>query len=175
MEKPLIQRQQRFIWLIGTQAAHICNTLFPKLHQSPNKPITEYKTLNTALVLGFKPNSRSLKIQMKAKIHDRTSTRSAPWQNDEWILIGSSEHSNETIEGGTSSCNNCGRGHHVNDCDWPYYAKNCSNCLVVSNNGGDHNNPCNRVNKISPFRLSILSINAVALFELVYPQLATID
>lgn len=75
----------------------------------PFQPLTAFLNVNTALVLGLKPNSNELKIQMKTK----ESTFTAEYQNGEWEVSGQSNVQIVELDTDALSCSNCGRGHRV--------------------------------------------------------------
>lgn len=86
------------------------------------------------------------------------------WKTNQWQIVQptinvTEEHPDDTI------CKNCGRG-HTEDCQWPIYYKTCSNCLVTSIDGDEHNTPCNRINKITLIRSDILATKTYYLFDM---------
>lgn len=155
-------------WTFPLQGIYSKNGISLHSIQLPFQPLTSFVNLNTAFVVGLKPNSNELKVQLKTK----TTTFTAALQNGGW-QVGSTDNSpasNVEMDIDMLICHNCGRGHDISKCDWPYYAKNCSNCLVTSINGAGHSNPCNTINRITPLRSDILSINALPIFELVFTK-----
>lgn len=135
--------------------------------KSPKKQLASLKNMNTALVLGLKPKSNYLKIQINTSVHEQTLKLSAEWQLGKWEIRQPTiehlqEHSLDVV------CNNCGRGHQLEDCEWPFFQKTCSNCLVMSINGTGHSSPCNVLNRISLMRTNILCYSALLIFELKY-------
>lgn len=150
-------------WRVQLRGVYTRNGI--QFFTSPEKTLYELKNLNTALVLALMPNGNYLKIQCIPKNVNQQSVI-AEWRNGEWSIVQQDINvSDENVIG--PICNNCGRSNHQ-DCDWPSYHKTCSNCLVVSMDGDDHSNPCNKINKISPARENILCNDAMCLFDLKY-------
>lgn len=162
-----IALKQETGWTFPLQGFHSKNGILLHFINLPFQPLTSFINLNTAFVVGLKPNSDELKVQLKTK----TTTFTAEFENGTWQVTGTgnTEMDTDTVEM-DGHCHNCGRAHDISVCDWPYYAKSCSNCLVTSINASGHSNPCNPINRISPLRSAILSINALSIFELVFTK-----
>lgn len=121
---------------------------------------------NTALILGLKPRSNKLQLQ----IQFGNKCQKIKWEKKEGWIFQDIDNGQQvlTADDPTLRCYNCNKGHNVENCCLPNFSTHCRGCLVVSFDGSGHENPCMPVNKISEIRSDILARNALTLFRLNY-------
>lgn len=80
-------------WTFPLQGIYSKNRITLHLIELPMESLTSFVNLNTALVVGLKPNSSELKIQLKTT----KTTFTAEFQNGEWQVSGNGNDLN-TVE-----------------------------------------------------------------------------
>lgn len=128
--------------------------------------------MNTCIILGLKPRSRKMVLQIKS---NGLTAKSAQWErNKGWTIdanINADNMESNTITDSppiTEVCSNCSGYHNIKNCNLPSYTMHCSHCLVVSLDGAMHGPPCKPVNRKSSVRLDLLAKRAITLFQLSY-------
>lgn len=131
--------------------------------------------MSTVLILGLKPISNTLTVQMRSNNGSKSIkwTSGNGWCIDSDISVSrliSVPNPNRALQG--VSCLNCNKMHPTNMCNLPFFSIPCIYCLVISNDGYDgyhHINPCRPVNTISDIRTNLLASNALTLLQINYP------
>jgi hypothetical protein len=123
--------------------------------------------MNTALILGINPNSTYIKLEVQSN----GQVKSTEWNYGAGWTFEEMNHLlefSQNISQGTTRCMNCNKNHNTEACDFPFFTIVCSNCLVISHDGSQHDLPCMLINKISSIRKDLLAFNAVTLFQIIY-------
>lgn len=131
------------------------------MHCSENSyAIPDKIKLNTAFILGFSSSTNEFEIEVRDSVK-------ISFVNGNWNIPNDNESVMPYTFGVQEwTCLNCGLGHNVENCDWPYFTMHCSHCFVVSTDGNGHQYPCNFKNRITNLRDDILAEIPLRLFEL---------